>query len=455
MATAEAKVPATPTLADANRDITRPIAMPEKRFYLVLGVAAAGLALMFGAWFYQIGAGIGVAGITHPVFWGVYITTFVFWVGIAHSGTLISAILYLFRSGWRTTINRTAEAMTIFAVMTAGLFPLIHLGRVWYFYYLMPYPSQRQIWPDFRSPLVMDVFAVSTYLIISALFWYTGLIPDFAILRDRAKGWMYKIYGAFSLGWQGTVSEWRHYRRIYLYMAGIATPLVLSVHSVVSWDFALSIVPGWHSTIFAPYFVAGAIFSGVALVITIMIPLRWAFGLEAYITENHFENMAKLVLLTSLIVGFSYGTEFFLAYYSADPIEIESFRWRAMGAYALPFWVMVFCNVVVPQALWFKKVRTSLPALFALTIFVNIGMWYERFVIIVTSLAHEYEPGGWGLYTPSWVEMSILVGSFCWFFFWFLLFSRSLPVISIAEVKEHLAHEHAHADDGDDGDGHE
>ena len=304
MATLEAKAPSRPTMADANRDITRPIARPEKRFFLVLGVAAAGVALMFGAWFYQIGAGIGVAGITHPVFWGVYITTFVFWVGIAHSGTLISAILYLFRSGWRTTINRTAEAMTIFAVMTAGLFPLIHLGRVWYFYYLMPYPSQRQIWPDFRSPLVMDVFAVSTYLVISALFWYTGLIPDFAVLRDRAKGWAHKIYGAFSLGWQGTVSEWRHYRRIYLYMAGIATPLVLSVHSVVSWDFALAIVPGWHSTIFAPYFVAGAIFSGVALVITLMIPLRWAFGLEAYITEKHFENMAKLVLLTSLIVGF-------------------------------------------------------------------------------------------------------------------------------------------------------
>jgi molybdopterin-containing oxidoreductase family membrane subunit len=443
MATAELDTPQRQlTLADANRDITRPIRKPEGRYFILLLTTMAGIGLGAGAWFYQIAVGLGVAGITHPVMWGVYITTFVFWVGIAHSGTLISAILYLFRSGWRTTINRSAEAMTIFAVMTAGLFPLIHLGRVWYFYYLMPYPSQRQIWPDFRSPLVMDVFAVTTYLTISALFWYVGLIPDVAILRDKVKGVRHKIYGALSLGWQGTVSEWRHYRRVYLYMAGIATPLVLSVHSVVSWDFALSIVPGWHSTIFAPYFVAGAIYSGVAMVMTIMIPLRWSFGLEEYVTEDHFENMSKLLLLTGTIVAYAYATEFFMAWYSADPIEIESFKWRATGAYALPFWAMVFCNVVIPQTLWFKKVRRNVRALFALSIFVNIGMWYERFVIFVTSLAHEYDPGGWGLYTPSWVEICILIGSFCWFFFWFLLFAKTLPVISIAEVKEHLAHEH-------------
>ena len=443
MATAEMDTPRRQlTLADANRDIARPIAKPDGRYWIILLTTMAGIGLMVGAWFYQIAVGMGVAGITHPTSWGVYIVTFVFWVGIAHSGTLISAILYLFRSGWRTTINRSAEAMTIFAVMTAGLFPLIHLGRVWYFYYLMPYPSQRQIWPDFRSPLVMDVFAVTTYLTISALFWYTGLIPDMAILRDRVKGLRYKIYGALSLGWQGTVSEWRHYRRVYLYMAGIATPLVLSVHSVVSWDFALSIVPGWHSTIFAPYFVAGAIYSGVAMVMTIMIPMRWAFRLEDYVTEDHFENMSKLLLLTATIVGYSYATEFFIAWYSADPIEIESFRWRALGAYALPFWAMVFCNVVLPQALWIRKIRRSIPALFVMSIFVNIGMWYERFVIFVTSLAHEYDPASWGLYTPSWVEISILIGSFCWFFFWFLLFAKTLPVISIAEVKEHLAHEH-------------
>ncbi len=430
------------TLLDANEDISRPISAPAWRFWFLLGVVGTIILWAGIAWVVQIRDGLGVTGINNPVFWGVYIATFVFWVGIAHSGTLISAILYLFRSGWRTTINRAAEAMTIFAVMTAGLFPLIHLGRVWYFYWLVPYPSQRMIWPNFKSPLVWDLFAIGTYFTISLIFWYTGLIPDLAVLRDKMTGWKSKLYGVFALGWTGSVKEWRHYRRAYLYMAGIATPLVLSVHSVVSWDFAMGIVPGWHSTIFAPYFVAGAIFSGVALVITIMIPLRWAFGLHEYITEYHFENMAKLLLLTSLIVGYSYAVEYFIAWYSADPIEMASFRWRAVGAYTLPFWIMVFCNCVVPVTLWFKKVRTSLPALMVVTILVNIGMWYERFVIIVTSLAHEFVPASWGNYTPTWVELSILAGSFAWFFFWFLLFSKTLPTISIAEVKEHLAHEH-------------
>ena len=428
------------TLAQANEDITRPIQAPTLRWWILFGITVLGVLVGAAAWFWQIGKGLGVAGISHPVMWGVYITNFVFWVGIAHSGTLISAILYLFRSGWRTTINRAAEAMTIFAVMTAGLFPLVHLGRVWYFYWLLPYPSQRQIWPDFRSPLVLDVFAVSTYFTISLIFWYTGLIPDIAALRDKFRGWKQKVYGLLSLGWQGTVEEWRHYRRAYLYMAAIATPLVLSVHSVVSWDFALAIVPGWHSTIFAPYFVAGAIYSGMAMVITLLVPLRWAFGLEAYVTEYHFENMAKLLLLTAMIVGYTYALEYFLAWYSQHPIEVESLLWRARGAYEGPFWVMVFCNALIPQVLWFRKIRRSIPALFVVSIFVNIGMWYERFVIIVTSLAHEFEPGAWGLYTPSWVEICILIGSFAWFYMWFLLFSKTLPTISIAEVKEHLAH---------------
>ena len=437
-----------PTLADANEDISRPILVPSWRYAAVLSVAIAGVLLGGTAWAYQIYRGIGVAGINHPVGWGLYITLFVFWVGIAHSGTLISAILYLFRSGWRTTINRAAEAMTIFAVMTAGLFPLIHLGRVWYAYWLFPYPSQRMIWPDFRSPLVLDVFAVSTYFTVSLIFWYTGLIPDLAALRDKFSGWKSKLYGSLSLGWTGSIREWTHYRRAYLYLAGISTPLVLSVHSVVSWDFALSIVPGWHSTIFAPYFVAGAIFSGVAMVITLMVGLRFAFGLEEYLTEYHFENMAKLLLLTSLIVGYAYAVEYFLAYYSADPIEQESFLWRARGAYQGPFWIMVFCNVIIPANLWFKKIRRSIPALFVISIFVNIGMFYERFVIIVSSLAHEYVPSGWGLYTPSWVEIAILIGAFCWFYMWFLIFAKMLPTISIAEVKEHLEHgkEHGHAE---------
>ncbi|MFQ5889470.1 MAG: NrfD/PsrC family molybdoenzyme membrane anchor subunit [Gemmatimonadota bacterium] len=449
MATAEIEVPQEVrlTLADANEDIIRPISAPAWRYWLVLGITGSLILWAGYAWMVQIRDGLGVTGINNPVGWGVYIVTFVFWVGIAHSGTLISAILYLVRSGWRTTINRAAEAMTIFAVMTAGLFPLIHLGRVWYFYYLVPYPSQRLIWPNFRSPLVWDLFAIGTYFTISLIFWYVGLIPDLAAIRDRLSGWKRWIYGLFSVGWQGSVRDWAHYRRLYLYLAGIATPLVLSVHSVVSWDFAMGIVPGWHSTIFAPYFVAGAIFSGIAMVMTLLIPTRWAFGLEDYITEYHFDNMAKLLLLTSLIVGYAYFAEYFLAWYSADPIEQESFLWRAAGAYQGPFWIMVFCNVVVPMSLWFRRVRRSLAALFVVSVLVNIGMWYERFVIIVTSLAHEFVPGAWGIYTPSWVELSILVGSFAWFFFWYLLFAKTLPVISIAEVKEHLAHRHEHGDE--------
>jgi len=446
MATAEHEIPDLPplTLAEANDDITRPIEAPPWRFWLLLSICGLGIAAAGFAWITQIRRGIGVTGINNPVSWGVYIVTFVFWVGIAHSGTLISAVLYLVRSGWRTTINRTAEAMTIFAVMTAGLFPLIHLGRVWYFYYLIPYPSARLIWPNFKSPLVWDMFAIGTYFTISLVFWYLGLIPDLAVLRDKFTGLRKKIYGLLALGWQGSVRDWAHYRRLYLYLAGIATPLVLSVHSVVSWDFAMGIVPGWHSTIFAPYFVAGAIFSGVAMVITLLIPLRWAFGLERYITKYNFDNMAKLLLFTSLIVGYAYAMEYVLVWWSADPVEIESFRWRATGFYAGPFWIMVFCNVVVPMSLWFKRTRNSLAALFVISIFVNIGMWYERFVIIVTSIAHEYEPGGWGVYTPSWVELTIMIGSFFWFFFWFLLFSKTLPTISIAEVKEHLAHQQEH-----------
>jgi molybdopterin-containing oxidoreductase family membrane subunit len=330
--------------------------------------------------------------------------------------------------------------------MTAGLFPLIHLGRVWYFYFLAPYPNQRFIWPNFRSPLVWDFFAISTYFTISLLFWYSGLIPDLASVRDRLRGLKgravrlkQKLYGALSLGWQGTDAQWRNYRRAYLYMAAIATPLVLSVHSVVSWDFAMALVPGWHSTIFAPYFVAGAIFSGIAMVITLSIPFRWALGLEDYITEYHYDNMAKLLLLTSLIVGYAYVAEYFMTWLSGDPVEMDSFIWRAAGAYKGPFAIMVTCNVLIPLLCFFRRVRRSIAAMFVISIFVNIGMWYERFVIIITSLAHEYVPAAWGLYKPTWVELSITVGSFAWFLFWFMIFAKTLPANSITEVKESIA----------------
>jgi molybdopterin-containing oxidoreductase family membrane subunit len=402
----------------------------------LFGFVLSVLALGVGALLYQIRFGLGVAGYTPPVMWGVYITTFVFWVGIAHSGTLISAILYLFRSAWRTSVYRTAEAMTVFAVMTAGLFPLLHLGRIWYAYWLCPYPNQRQLWVNFKSPLVFDVFAISTYFTVSTLFLIVGLIPDIAAVRDVATGWRKKLYRITAIGWRGTDQQWRHYTRGYLYLAALATPLVLSVHSVVSWDFALSIVPGWHATIFAPYFVAGAIYSGVAMVITLLVPLRKVFRLERYIGVRHFENLAKLMLLTGLIVGYAYVVEYFMAWYSGNAFERASFWNRAFGDYWWATWTMIIGNGILPIFLFFRKVRRSIPALFVLSLFVNLGMWFERFVIIVVSLSYEYEPYAMGHYTPSWVEWSILAGSFAWFFTWFLLFAKNFPTVSIAEVKE-------------------
>ncbi len=398
------------------------------------------LGLVFGAvsWIHQLKTGLGVAGYVPPIGWAVYITDFVFWVGIAHSGTLISAILFLFRAQFRTSVYRIAETMTVFAVMTAGLFPLIHLGRVWYFYYLIPYPNERLLWPNFRSPLVWDFFAISTYFTISALFLYIGLVPDLAVARDRATGWRKKFYSALSLGWQGSDTQWRHYNRAYLFLAGLATPLVLSVHSVVSWDFAVGIVPGGHSTIFAPYFVAGAIFSGVAMVITLTVPLRKAFHLEDYISTYHLDKLAKLLLLTSLIVFYAYAVEFFIAWYSGSQFERAIFWDRITGQYAWASWIMYTCNCFIPMALWFKRVRTSWFWMFIVSIFVNIGMWFERFVIIIQSLAHEFMPYMWDYYTPTWVEWGITVGSFAWFFMWFLLFIKFMPSMAIAELKELL-----------------
>jgi Ni/Fe-hydrogenase subunit HybB-like protein len=431
--------PDVASYSDVNRDVLKLLSAPGRSYYILLGVVLIVLGIGAVAWLTQIVLGIGMSGLINPVGWGVYITTFVFWVGIAHSGTLISAVLFLFRARWRQSIYRIAEAMTVFAVMTAGLFPIIHLGRPWIFYYLLPYPNQRGLWPNFRSPLIWDVFAVSTYLTVSATFFILGMIPDLAAARDSTTvTWRKKLYTVMSFGWRGTANEWRHFTKAYLYLAALATPLVLSVHSVVSWDFAMSIVPGWHTTIFAPYFVAGAIFSGLAMVITLVIPIRKIFNLEAYFTPRHFDAMAKMVLVTSMVVFYAYLTEFFMAWYSFHPPEREIFIDRVVGDYWWATWIMLTCNGIIPMMLWSPSIRRNIPALFTITIFINIGMWFERFVIIVTSLAHEYEPWQWRNYQPSIVEMAIVAGSFAWFFMWFLLFMRVFPAVAVAELKEVL-----------------
>lgn len=427
-----------PTYAEVNRDIVATLLPPNRKWLLGMGLVVLGVAFGGFCWAYQLKDGLGITGYTPPIFWGSYITTFVFWVGIAHSGTLISAILLLFRSAWRTAVYRAAEAMTVFAVMTAGLFPILHLGRAWFFYWVVPYPNFRGVWSNFRSPLVWDVFAISTYFTVSATFLFMGLIPDVAAVRDAAAGWRKKVYGLVSLGWRNSDREWQHFGRMYLYLAALATPLVLSVHSVVSWDFAMGIVPGWHATIFAPYFVAGAIYSGCGMVITILVPLRKWLHLERYIQVKHFENLAKLCLVTGTIVGYAYVTEFFIAWSGGNPFERAAFYNRVFGPYWWATAIMLSCNGLLPQLLWFKRIRTSLGALFVLSLFVNLGMWFERFVIIVTGLSHEFEPWQWAYYLPRWPELGILIGSFCWFAMWFLLFIRFFPVVAIAEVKEAL-----------------
>jgi Ni/Fe-hydrogenase subunit HybB-like protein len=419
-----------------EQDVLGTMRKPRPVYWIALVISAMAFVGGLGAWAYQIFNGMGVAGINHPVGWGVYITNFVFWVGIAHSGTLISAVLFLFRARFRSAFNRIAEAMTVIAVMTAGLYPLIHLGRVWRFYFLFPYPNQRLLWVNFRSPLIWDVFAVSTYLTISMIFFYVGMIPDFAAARRHFTGIRHWVYKTLSLGWEGTLDQWRHYNRLYLFLAAFATPLVVSVHSVVSWDFAMSIVPGWHSTIFAPYFVAGAIFSGTAMVITLTIPMRRILKLEKYITVDHYEKLAKVLLVTALIVSFSYIVELLLAAYSGNIFETTVFKYRMMGHYKFLFWLMMSCNVLLPLSLFIRKLRRSIKFLFVLSLFVNVGMWLERFNIIVTSLAKEFNPYSWGTYTPSIVELGITIGSFGMFFTFFLIFSKVLPVLSISEIKE-------------------
>lgn len=429
----------TLTYARVNDDIIRMLDKPTFKWWALFLPTLFFVGFGLFCFIYQVYTGLGVAGYRHPVFWGVYITDFVFWVGIAHSGTLISAILYLFRANFRMSIYRIAEAMTVFAVLTAGLFPIIHLGRPWNFYWLFPYPNQRELWVNFKSPLLWDVFAVSTYLTVSALFFFIGMIPDIAAIRDRVTEAPRKIiYSILSLGWKGSNWEWLHYTRAYLFFAAFATPLVLSVHSVVSWDFAMSNLPGWHTTIFAPYFVAGAIFSGLGMVIMLTIPIRKIFHLEDYITLDNYDGMAKLIMLTSGIIGYAYAAEFFMAWYSGNPAEWGQSYYRITGEYAIFYWIMIICNVIIPLPLWFKSVRRNLKILFIMSIFINIGMWFERFNIIVISLSHGFDPAAWGIYKPSWVEVGITVGSFAWFLMFFLIFLKTLPAVSIAEMKEIL-----------------
>ncbi|ACN14624.1 MopB [Desulforapulum autotrophicum HRM2] len=428
------------TFETINTTVLNTLTRPGKAYWCIIALMFCGAVMGASCWAYQIFVGVGVAGMNTPVHWGTYLINFVFWVGIAHSGTLISAILFLFRAGWRNPIARAAETMTVFAVCIAGLFPFIHLGRAWLVFYMLPLPNQRTLWPNFQSPLMFDVIAISTYLTVSSLFWYTGLIPDLAIIRDRSEGVRKKIFKVLSLGWSGKTGQWMNYSRAYLLFAGLATPLVISVHSVVSWDFALSVIPGWHTTIFAPYFVAGAIHSGLAMVLTLSIPLRKILKYEALITMDVLESIAKTIVFTGIIVGFAYGTELFIAWYSRNTIEMETFWWRAFGHYAPEYWIMVVCNTVIPLLYLSKKIRTHVIPLFVISIFVNIGMWFERFVIIAGSVAHDFLPNAWGHYRPTWVEGGIMVGAFCLFFFLFLLFVKHLPSVSMTEMKEMIHH---------------
>ena len=405
-------------------------------------IAVSCVAIGAYSWSFIIRFGMQYTGLNRPVGWGLPITDFVFWVGIAHSGTLISAILFLFRARFRTAVYRVAEAMTVFGVMTAGLFPIIHLGRPWYAFWILPYPNSRHLQINFRSPLVWDAFAISTYFCVSAMFLLAGLMPDAAALRDGATGLRRRFYAIFAMGWRGTAEEWRHHGRAYLFFAAFATPLVISVHSVVSWDFAVSIVPGWHSTLFPPYFVAGAILSGVSMVITLLIPIRRAMKLERLITMQHLDMLSRLVLLTSLILTYSYSTEFLLALRAGAGPERDTLLYRATGAFWPFFWLMVVGNCIGPLFLFIKRVRSSLPALLAICALVNVGMWLERFNIVVSSLEHNRIPFDWGTYHPRLVEIGISIGSFGWFSLWLLLFLKLLPSVSIAELKEEAAHDH-------------
>jgi molybdopterin-containing oxidoreductase family membrane subunit len=406
-------------------------------WFIGFGVAFALVMVLLYAIAWLLLMGIGIWGVNNPVGWGFAIINFVWWIGIGHAGTLISAILLLLRQEWRTSINRFAEAMTLFAVACAGIFPLLHVGRPWLAYWLLPYPNTMGLWPQFRSPLVWDVFAVFTYATVSLLFWYVGLIPDLATLRDRAQNRLARaLYGILAMGWRGSAMHWYRYQTTYLLLAGLATPLVISVHTVVSFDFAVSILPGWHTTIFPPYFVAGAIYAGFAMVLTLAIPLRAIYRLEDFITMRHLQNMALIVLATGLIVVYGYMMEIFMAWYGGNPYEAAMVSNRFTGPYAPLYWALLVCNALIPQMLWFRRVRTNVFALFGVAMVVNVGMWLERFIIVVTSLHRDFLPSSWGMYYPTGWDWALLVGTIGLFFALLFLFVRFLPMISIFEMRE-------------------
>jgi Ni/Fe-hydrogenase subunit HybB-like protein len=423
------------TVTDKISDIVLSPRTP--RFWFIgAGISFILAAMLFSTIAYLVLTGIGIWGNNIPVGWAFDIINFVWWIGIGHAGTLISAILLLLKQQWRTSINRFAEAMTLFAVACAGLFPLLHTGRPWLAYWLFPYPNTMGVWPQFRSPLIWDVFAVTTYATVSALFWYVGLLPDLATLRDKARKKSTKIiYGIFALGWRGSARHWHRYETTYLLLAGLATPLVVSVHTVVSFDFAVAQLPGWHTTIFPPYFVAGAIYSGFAMVLSLAIPLRKWYRLESFITERHLNNAAKVMLATGLVVAYGYLMEAFMSWYSSNTFEQFMMKNRAMGPYGYMYWMLILCNILIPQMLWSKKVRLNVPLLFVLSIVINIGMWLERYVIIVTSLYRDFLPSSWGAYQATKFDWSMFIGTIGFFLSLMFLFVRFLPAIAISEIR--------------------
>ncbi len=438
--TPEPLLAGNPTLHDITAAICGPVENEVRKtpigWIIAFGISLALLGNFLLTVTYLLYKGIGIWGNNKPVGWAWDITNFVWWIGIGHAGTLISAILFLFRQKWRTSINRFAEAMTIFAVICALIFPTFHTGRPWVIYWCLPLPNQMEAWPQFRSPLLWDEFAITTYFTVSLMFWFVGLIPDLATLRDRAKTKARAmIYGVLAVGWRGSNRHWQHYEKAYILLAGLSTPLVLSVHSIVSFDFATSVIPGWHTTIFPPYFVAGAVFSGFGLVMTLMILARQFFGFKHLVTMRVLENMNKIMLVTSSMVGYSYAMEFFIAWYGGNGYERFAFINRAFGPYWWAYWTMLSCNVFLPQLFWIRKIRRSIAAMFVLSIFVNIGMWFERFVIIVTSLHRDFLPSSWGYFRPTYFDVSMYLGTFGLFFTCFLLFLRFLPMIAIAEIK--------------------